>query len=239
MRSCYSTAMIFDQEGTISADITWYFADDNAQFFPQPHLFGSSNWNTTGFVDLGPGEDWQANRTYTKGAKPDGLNGQGKFCGLPDWWTNGVPMGTPPVQLDFRGLPVCCAIAVVDNGVLPVGARMLQNQCQSWNLHLTPVRTLKTLPTMAAWTTTFTSAIENQWKDPIAGVDIMSAVGTLGSCLGYGATTMTLRVNSTLPNRTLAVTLLSYDSATRTGLWQITDSQPQYNKVQVLLTVPV
>jgi hypothetical protein len=108
LRSCYTITMQFDQAGTIKVPVTWYFCADGASVFPGEHLYGSSNWQPDGQSDFpGPGEVWQTNPPYSKGANP-GLPGSDGPCGKLSWWREGVPAGTPPLPVDAQGLPLCC-----------------------------------------------------------------------------------------------------------------------------------
>jgi hypothetical protein len=91
--------------------VRWYFCPPGTPFLPFPHLYGSSNWQTDGVIDLGPGERWDSLRPYSKGQLPGPQPPVGEFCGPTDWWQNGVPSDAPPLDVNLLGQPLCCVAA--------------------------------------------------------------------------------------------------------------------------------
>lgn len=109
LRSCYKTQMVFGNGADGPYDVEWYFCPDGAEPLPGGmHLFGSANWDPLGPEQLGPGEPWNRIVTYSKGALPAPVTGTADPCGEPDWFVTGVPPGTPSLDANSQGLPICC-----------------------------------------------------------------------------------------------------------------------------------
>lgn len=109
--------MQWDQAGVLVTPVRWYFVPPGTPPLPFPHLYGSSNWDTDGVIDLGPGERWDSLRPYSKGAPPGPQLTTGEFCGSLDWWQNGVPSDAPLLPTNLLGQPDCC----IQDGGLAVG----------------------------------------------------------------------------------------------------------------------
>jgi hypothetical protein len=100
--------VFFDGPGG-TAKVRWYFVPDTTEPFPGGlHLYGSSIWQTQGGQMIGPGENVLATHTYDKGAPPIDSPVSTVPCGDPSWYQTGVPVGTPPLDLNSDELPVCC-----------------------------------------------------------------------------------------------------------------------------------
>lgn len=133
--------MVFDQAGTIVVPVTWYWCEPTATPLPfGSGLFGSRNWDKTGFEPLGPGDDRMSPVTYSKGELPFSAPGNGSWCGPDDWWLNGVPSDAPPITFDPWGVPECCP-----------GARDIVS-CVPFPLFVTPHYEVTELGTGIPWT---------------------------------------------------------------------------------------
>lgn len=109
LRSCYSTQMVFWEGPGGSAQVEWYFVPDTTPALtPGRHLYGSSIWDTQGPAMLGPGENVLDQKSYSKGASPGIPDATSGSCTPPQWWTEGVPVGSPPLTLNADGNPACC-----------------------------------------------------------------------------------------------------------------------------------
>jgi hypothetical protein len=109
--------MQWDQAGELITPVRWYFVPPGTPPLPFPHLYGSSNWDTDGVIDLGPGERWDSLRPYSKGQPPGPHLTTGEFCGPLDWWQNGCPSNAPLLPTNLLGQPDCC----ISDGGLAVG----------------------------------------------------------------------------------------------------------------------
>lgn len=126
--------MQFDQAGTIIRRIRYYFAPSGADVFDGPHYFVSDNYNRSGRIFLGPGERWDAVRTYTKGFPGAPFSGTGSFCGPADWWQNGAPSDAPDLMPGEFGIPVCCALPVPGQVGIQVGIQPGVPLCQPFSI---------------------------------------------------------------------------------------------------------
>jgi hypothetical protein len=109
LRSCYDGYQVLGDGVAGPYKVRWYFCPDDAEPFPGGmHLFGSRNWAREGPASLGLGEPWDTPQIYNKGSLPGPVTGKDDPCGELDWFKTGVPVGTPPLELNSNGLPLCC-----------------------------------------------------------------------------------------------------------------------------------
>lgn len=229
-RSAAVEFMQFDVAGTLFAPVKWYVAPPGAIPMPGPHLFCADIWNDQGRIDLGPGVYWQQIPTWSNGALPAPFSGQGPPCGQLDWWTNGVPSDAPPLDLDARGVPLCCHVPVIDTDEQPIHFKAGQVLCQSWHIFGPPTRTLKQLSTGQLWVSTTHTTTAQAWHGVTFPADTVTTSGATGTgCFGFGNTgAMSLRNNSRAPVGTYAMTLRTYNPATKVGVWQVASTAPYY-----------
>lgn len=109
--------MQFDAEGTILVPVRWYFVPEGTPWLPIPHQFGSTNWEPEGYSPVGIGERWDSLRPWRDGSIDWRIDPPKRFCGKPDWWDLGVPLGTPPLVLSNSGQADCC----IDGSGIRVG----------------------------------------------------------------------------------------------------------------------
>jgi hypothetical protein len=102
--------------------VRWYFCPPGTPPLPFSHLYGSSNWDTDGVIDLGPGERWDSLRPYSKGQLPGPQAPAGEFCGSLDWWQNGCPSNAPLLPTNLLGQADCC---IHDGGVTVGGTSVV------------------------------------------------------------------------------------------------------------------
>jgi hypothetical protein len=197
--------MQFDQAGTIVVPVQWFFTDPDAKVFPGFHLFGPDRdiWEHQ-LPALGPGEPWNAVRSYEKGEMPAYLKGNGGFCGAEDWWENGVPSDAPPLMYNARGVPGCCP----------------PEPCQPWHQFGPPTRVWKRVLTGEVWTTVLNAPGGYQASTHFGHGALMEAQHTIDPCGLYFFTSIT--VNITVPPfvQTVTPVLVSYDPGSTTGTWQ-------------------
>lgn len=203
MRSCYATTMQFDDTGDLTAEIQWYFANDGAVSFPAFAQFGSKNWLRTGFDYVGPGEVWNATRSYSKGAAKFFAPGNGSFCGQLDWWENGCPSDAPPISYSSQQIPVCCP----------------QQGCCSWYDGGTGHRTISTPGQPYVWTKVSENFAEVLFEDAATGYKVQLEPRSFHCVPGdNGALACGLEVSLTL---SFPLSLWSYDPNTYTSEWRL------------------
>jgi hypothetical protein len=88
--------------------IMWYWAPDDAIFFPGEQRFSSETWDDVHWWTDGAGEDPLSVREYTKGMMPVPFKGDGRFCGRKEWFADGAPSDAPPIPRGAGGWPQCC-----------------------------------------------------------------------------------------------------------------------------------
>jgi hypothetical protein len=115
--------MQWDEAGVLVTPVRWYFVPPGTPPLPFPHLYGSSNWDTDGVIDLGPGERWDSLRPYSKGQLPGPQPPAGEFCGSLDWWQNGCPSDAPLLPTNLLGQADCC----IQDGGVTVGGTSVVN----------------------------------------------------------------------------------------------------------------
>lgn len=230
MRSCYQTEMQFDEAGTIVAEIVYYFAPDGAKTIEGENLYHSTNWDQTGDVSLGIGEVWNSPKGWVNGAMPCNFTGQHRRCGKHSWWREGVPTGTPPLQMDANGCPLCCQPPVVttsSGGILLGGAAAL---CQPWHVFLpTNPRSITRLATGVVWPTVLNTTNAYKAQDPLNPTTSIGG-GALGSCLGFNSTTLGITFVSGGTPGTSVMNLQTWNPATNIGIWQCRPGTPYPNE---------
>lgn len=207
LRSCYRTTMQFDQAGDLRADVQWYFADPMAEYFPTPHLFGSSNWTPTGYIYFGPGERWDVGKTWANGAPLYSAPVSSSTCGDTDAFTVGVPTDTPPIQYSADGVPTCCE----------------QNPCATWYLTDGHGRGVRTINPGGVWVLSGDIPNESIWDSTTEQQEFTGFSGD-PPC-GGGLSTYTGYFNAvTLYDGPLV--LESYDLGTSTSTWKLAPGGP-------------
>lgn len=108
LRSCYSTKMRFFADSDQEIDVRWFWADEDAQIFPEHTRFGSGNWADEPFHWNGAGEVLGAPRPWNDGAPIDGLVGD-HYCGPLATYQNGGTFPGVPLEGLANGKCACCA----------------------------------------------------------------------------------------------------------------------------------
>jgi len=99
--------MQFDDAGVIKRRVKWFFAAPGAKHVPGGTVFSSSNYGDLAGGQLGPGEDWTADRPWRDGSRPQGLDGDKNVCGPEDWFHVGTPSDAPTPAFVGPIAPCC------------------------------------------------------------------------------------------------------------------------------------
>jgi hypothetical protein len=212
------------------AQVRFYFVNDDAPVFPGQHLWGMPTWDPEGPAQVGLGEVGPQFRIYDKGAPPvDTPLSPDTICGALDWWRNGVPFGTPPLQLNFQQLPICCY-----GGHVPP-------PCIPWNRHHPPPRPDPLdLTSATAWPAFTNTADQLDGIEPILGLDSVLFRDDLSHpCGAYFNTRAEIFIQSAGPPYAATLILVDYDVATNNSTWQVPSSAPAYAGDQFLLVSPL
>lgn len=219
--------MQFDEAGLVVVPIRWYFAASTAEPLASSHLFGSSNWQKLDIGAVGPGERWDSVRTYDKGENPYAIPGTTGPCGPADWFANGVPSDAPPLDLDFRGVPICCHVPVIQPGEVGIRVGPQWAPCQPWHIFGPPVRVFKRLSTGETWIATLNTTVQWSGHGVVHTTEIVNVQpGGIG-CQGFNLTKPIAMITPSTGG-TVHLTLLSYDPATFTGTWQMGANSIRY-----------
>jgi hypothetical protein len=206
--------MQFDTDGTIVVPVQFFFAATGAGYFPGGTAFCNNlDFNEHQLPSLGLGIPWYTSQTYYKGGLPAYLRGNGGFCGDPAWWTDGVPVGTPPLTY-VDGVPPCCP----------------QQPCQPWHTFGPPPRTFKRMLTGATWTPSLNVPGQYNARNPALTTDHVECTRiSVPSCLGFSTTVVQIQALVGAFVQTLPCTIVSYDASTFTGTWQCVTNPYRYS----------
>lgn len=111
IRSCYKVNMRF-RTGDPPQLVQWYFVKHDTPCFPDPHVFGSANWQSRMYGNDDLGEVGDA-RPWVNGAMPGrgmvaGDHSVACFHSFADAWLSGLAPDQHVGPFNSDGVPLCC-----------------------------------------------------------------------------------------------------------------------------------
>lgn len=219
LRSCYVGYMNFGDGAANPYKVKWYFTPPQAPYFPTFHLFGSRNWDSQGLAMIGAGEPPLSPQTYSRGSIPGNPVDPDTICGQIDWFVDQVPPGTPPLQLNGEGLPMCCY-----GGLPPPPA------CIPWNFFLFPdtrVATNEDHP--GDWTEQIRNQSNLWYFNNVTLNDTVRFQAVAPACPPEAFRVRAqLLINVSGPTTIVNMHCVGYDAPTAQSLWQVPLTSPAY-----------